>query len=257
MGVAPRPEPFDRPMASGPAAYAAEGVTVLLVDEAESWRTRAAAALYRKGYDVLSVPDRWRIPELLDEAAPALVLLSTETPLEDAGVAKLLAQWRPRPKLILLCLPFAPEEQAAGLADACIAKPDDPDQLGALLDEILPALLREAPVASDGVVEFDGWRLLLGARRLVAPSGARVVLTPSDFLLLSAFLAHPGRVLNRAQLHRFCRIGEGVGEGVLECRVTRLRTTLKALDPRGPRLIRTVRGEGYVFVAGRDRRKLL
>jgi DNA-binding response OmpR family regulator len=250
MGVAPRPEPFAQPIGSADDAFAGEGVTLLLVDEEEAWRTRAAAALYRRGYDVLSAPDRWRIPQLLDEAAPALVVLSTEAPLEDAGVAKLLAQWRPRPRLVLLCPPRETPERAAGLADACLARPDQPADLSLLLDGLLPSLSRENSGASGMIVDFDGWRLLLGARRLVAPNGARAVLSPADFRLLTAFLTHPGRVLSRTQLHRFCRIGEGVGEGVLDCRITRLRNALKGLDPRGPRLVRTVRGEGYVFVGG-------
>jgi len=231
-------------------------VTILLVDEDESWRTRAAAALYRSGFDVMSQSDRWRVAEMLDEAAPDVVVLYAESPAKDAHFSKLLAQWWPPPRLLLLCPADRIGERdasvAAGAAD-CLPKPDDPEATCGLIERALPSLAPQAGLGE--AVEFDGWRLYPRHGRLVAPSGAASTLVPGDFRLLRAFLDHRGRVLNRTQLHRLCGIDDRITERVLDCRVSRLRRTLRGLDPKSQGLIRTVRGEGYVFVRQGERRE--
>jgi two-component system, OmpR family, response regulator len=231
-------------------------VTILLVDEDDAWRTRAAAALYRRGFDVMSQSDRWRIAEMLDETAPDLVVLYAETPAQDARFSKLLAQWPPPPRLLLLCpnarLGERAASVAAGAAD-CLPKPDDPEALCGLIEQVLPSLAPQAGLGE--AVEFDGWRLFPRLGRLVAPMGAWSVLVPGDLRLLRAFLDHRGRVLSRAQLHRSCGLDDRITENVVDCRVSRLRRTLRRLDPGSQGLIRTVRGEGYVFVRQGERRE--
>lgn len=230
------------------AAEAASAVTVLLVDEDEAWRTRAAAALYRHGYDVMSQSDRWRVAEMLDGTAPDIVVLCAEFPERDARFSRLLAQWPPPPRLVLLCPDIRIGERNASLAagaNECLPRPDDPE---ALPDVIGKVLLSAPPQTRlDDAVEFDGWRLHLRNGRLVAPTGASSALVPADFRLLRAFLDHRGRILSRIQLHRLCGIDDRITDEVLACRVSRLRRTLRTLDPRSQALIRTVRGEGYVF----------
>jgi two-component system, OmpR family, response regulator len=235
---------------------AARIVTILLLDEDESWRTRAAAALYRCGYDVMSQSDRWRVAEMLDEAAPDLVVLCTEFPEQDARFSRLLGQWPPPPHLLLLCPDARMDERGASLAAGaaeCLPKPHDPETLSDVIEQVLPSVAPDA--GQTEAVEFDGWRLYPRHGRLVAPTGASSVLVPGDFRLLRAFLEHRGRVLSRARLHRLCRIDDRVAEQVVDCRVSRLRRTLRMLDPKSQGLIRTVRGEGYVFVRPGERRE--
>jgi two-component system OmpR family response regulator len=238
------------------AAASARLVTILLVDEDEAWRTRAAAALYRGGYDVMSQSDRWRIAEMLGEAAPDLVVLCALAPEHDARFSKLLAHWPSPPRLLLLCPEARLGERSASVAagaSECLPKPEDPEALCGVIEQALP---RVAPEAGRGeAVEFDGWRLYPRNGQLVAPTGAASVLVPGDFHLLRAFLDHRGRVLSRVQLHRLCGVREGITERVLDCRVSRLRRTLRKLDPRSQGLIRTVRSEGYVFVHSGGRRE--
>jgi len=226
------------------------------VDEDEAWRTRAAAALYRRGYDVMSQSDRWRVAEMLGEAAPDLVVLCADLPEHDARFASLLALWPPPPRLLLLC-PDAPNgERAASLTAGTaerLPKPDKPEALCDLIEHVLMS----APLKDrrGEAVEFDGWRLYPRNGHLIAPTGASSILVPGDFRLLTAFLDNPGRILSRGQLHRLCGIDDQVSEGVVDSRVSRLRRTLRTLDPRRQNPIRTVRGEGYVFVRQGGRRE--
>jgi two-component system phosphate regulon response regulator OmpR len=75
-----------------------------------------------------------------------------------------------------------------------------------------------------------------------------VALTAAELDLLEALATRPNRVLSRAQLLEFAQSREGnESERSVDVRITRLRRKLES-DPDNPTLIRTVRGEGYMFV---------
>lgn len=73
-----------------------------------------------------------------------------------------------------------------------------------------------------------------------------------EFDLLRAFVDHPDRVLARDQLLDIAhgRDREPLDRSI-DIRVTRLRKKIER-DPSRPRIIRTVRGEGYLFSTSDD-----
>ena len=78
--------------------------------------------------------------------------------------------------------------------------------------------------------------------------GMRLELTAKEHALLVLFLRHPGQVLTRTRIYE--QVWDERYDGVsntLEVHVMELR---KKLEADGPRLIRTVRGRGYVFDSG-------
>jgi DNA-binding winged helix-turn-helix (wHTH) protein len=91
---------------------------------------------------------------------------------------------------------------------------------------------------------FD--RDLLGA---VRDDGAEVRLTRLERALLGQFVAHPQRLLSRAQLlSALSDDAEDISDRNIDFIVNRLRRKLK--DPaRKPRFIATQYGEGYVWIA--------
>ena len=105
--------------------------------------------------------------------------------------------------------------------------------------------MRRAPPPEER--RFAGYRLLPAERRLLNGKGEEVGLTPLEFDLLLMLATHPGEVLPRERL-----LGLSHGQQAdpldrsIDIRVTRLRRKLEP-DPANPRLIRTVRGQGYVF----------
>jgi len=96
---------------------------------------------------------------------------------------------------------------------------------------------------------FAGWTLDAATRVLIRPEGGRVDLTSSEFDLLMAFLREPSQPLSRAQLVRGLR-GRAWNyfDRSIDTLVARLRKKIDA-DRKGPPLIRSVRGVGYVFCA--------
>jgi DNA-binding response OmpR family regulator len=86
-------------------------------------------------------------------------------------------------------------------------------------------------------------------RQLVADDGLVVPLSNAEFRLLWVFIERPRRVLSREQLLDAAR-GRSIEafDRSIDLLVSRLRQKLGD-DPKAPQLIKTVRGEGYLFDA--------
>jgi two-component system OmpR family response regulator len=96
-------------------------------------------------------------------------------------------------------------------------------------------------------VRFAGWTLDLSSRTLSSQSGDAVRLTSGEFDLLSVFVDNANRVLSRDRLLDLAR-GRQAGpiDRTIDVQVGRLRRKLQD-DDNPPRLIRAVRGVGYIF----------
>ncbi|MBV9288727.1 MAG: winged helix-turn-helix domain-containing protein, partial [Hyphomicrobiales bacterium] len=96
-------------------------------------------------------------------------------------------------------------------------------------------------------VRFAGLVLDLDACTLVRESGEAIPLTPSEFKLLRLFVCRPGRVLGRdAILEAVANRRLEQFDRSVDALVGRLRRKIES-DPKQPRLIVTVPGEGYRF----------
>ena len=89
--------------------------------------------------------------------------------------------------------------------------------------------------------------------RLTGADGVAVPLSQGEFLLLTAFLDHSGRVLTRDQLLDLTRGRSAVPfDRSIDNQVSRLRRKIEP-DPKTPTLIQTVWGGGYRFTAKVER----
>jgi two-component system OmpR family response regulator len=99
------------------------------------------------------------------------------------------------------------------------------------------------------LLRFAGWVLDTSRRQLVSPDGVETPIGGAEYKLLSVFLDHPNRVLDRDQLLDLTQGREADPlDRSIDVQVSRLRHRLGD-DPRSPQLIKTVRGEGYVLAA--------
>jgi len=93
---------------------------------------------------------------------------------------------------------------------------------------------------------FAGFRLDIARRELVDPDDVVIPLSAGEFRLLRAFVEHPQRVLTREQLLDYAFQNDAdVFDRAVDVQVSRLRKKLER--PGGIDIIRTVRGEGYLF----------
>lgn len=138
-------------------------------------------------------------------------------------------------------------------ADDYMIKPFDPRELLARLHTILrrgKVVGRSPTPAAAGdskAIRFGGWTLNRATRELTSPARVRIPLSNGEFRLLSAFIAEPQCVLSRSHLLS-AALGRRMEafDRTIDMMVSRLRQKLDS-DPAAEPLLRTIRGEGYIF----------
>ena len=85
-------------------------------------------------------------------------------------------------------------------------------------------------------------------RHKATRSGTPLNLTPKEFLLLTHLARSPGEVVSRSEIvEQVWDIGFQPGTNVVDVIVRRLRA--KVDDPFAKKLVKTIRGVGYVLEA--------
>jgi DNA-binding response OmpR family regulator len=155
----------------------------------------------------------------------------------------------------MLTATASPIDRVVGLelgADDYIAKPAELRELLARVRSVLRrAQAAPAAGAAGGAprerVRFGTKWLDVEARVLQDDEGVDHPLTTSEFNLLKAFADHPRRVLSRERLLDLANARDpDAFDRAIDVRITRIRRKIEP-DPNNPRIIRTIRGAGYVF----------
>ena len=172
-----------------------------------------------------------------------LIVLDVMMPGEDGfSLTASLKQVSDTP-ILLLTARGEPEDRINGLeqgADDYLAKPFEPREFVLRLSN----LLRRAPRAMPAPVLRLGEHSFDVERAALTRNDRAVHLTPAEGRLLRTLARRPGVTLSRDALVAESRI-EGSPRTV-DVQVTRLRRKIEP-DPRFPRYLQTVRGEGYVL----------
>lgn len=130
-------------------------------------------------------------------------------------------------------------------ADDYMVKPFSPKELVARVRTVLRRAESRAD-ATDTLIRAAGVQLDT-ARMTAQVNGAPVALTATEFQLLAALAAQPGRIFTRAQLLDAVR---GVAfesyERAIDAHIKNIRRKIEP-DTREPRYILTVYGVGYKF----------
>jgi DNA-binding response OmpR family regulator len=130
-------------------------------------------------------------------------------------------------------------------ADDYLAKPYSPRELLARIRAVVRRAKGRAGPALEAV--RVGGLLVDPAARRVVLDGREIALTGYEFALLLALARRAGRVLAREQLMELARgSADDAFDRSVDVHVSRLRQKLGD-DPKRPRLIKTVRGAGYVL----------
>ena len=229
---------------------------VLVVDDDRELRELLHDYLSRNGYEVRAAANGAEMWAQLAAARPDLVVLDLMLPGEDG--LSLCRQLRTRSDVPVIMLTARGEEtdRVVGLeigADDYLPKPFSPRELLARLRAILRRARSAAgsgPAAGQvRAIHFAGWTLDLRGRHLVSANKVVVALSGAEYRLLIVFLNHPNHVLSRDQLSDLTRgrFTEAYDRS-LDVIVARLRRRLGD-DGRDPKIIKTVRSEGYVLAA--------
>ena len=231
------------------------GKTILLVDDDQEIRELLDTYLTRAGFTVRTTGDGQQFRQALNEAPADLAILDVMLPDED-GFS--LCRWvRQHPRqaqmpIIMLTASSDEADRVIGLelgADDYLGKPFSPRELQARIKALLRRAEFGQSAPGSAVLAFDDWRLDTVSHRLFHHDGEEVILSGADFALLKLFLDHPQQILDRDTIGNATRGREPMPlDRIVDMAVSRLRQRLRDTD-KPPRLIRTVRGSGYLLAA--------
>ena len=240
---------------------------LLVVDDDPSVRSMLREYLEGHGFAVVEAGSGAEMREQIERGLPDAVLLDVRLPGEDGLVLARYLREHHEVGIIMVTASGDVVDRVVGLelgADDYIAKPFDLRELLARLKSVLRRLqARSSPegraqaAAGQQVQQaqqprrqrFGRCEIDMEARRMFEVGGAEVPITAMEYDLLTAFLANPNRVLSRDQLLMHTRNREWEPfDRSIDIRIGRLRRKVEP-DPAGePRIIRTVRNAGYMFI---------
>jgi two-component system OmpR family response regulator len=229
------------------------GRKILVVDDDQKTRVLLKTYLEKNQYEVVLSHNGESFLSEFQRHADELSLVILDVMLPDTDGFALCKAVRNRSHVPIIMLTASSDEtdRVVGLelgADDYIAKPYSPRELLARIKAILRRSAMET-AATARYYRFDGFTLDLVERKVTDAEGQTVALTGLDFQLLKYFVEHPGEILDRDKLCEQTRGREsGPLERSLDVQISRLRLRLND-DGKQPRLIKTVRGVGYVFSA--------
>lgn len=145
-----------------------------------------------------------------------------------------------------------PFDRVMGLemgSDDYVVKPFEPRELVARVRSILR---RSGPASGTGhsgsrrYASFHGWTLDCAANTLTSPAGSEHLLSTAETQVLREFVERPHQILTREQL-----MGQrdlSPMDRSIDVRISRIRRKIEE-DPQNAKIIKTVYGAGYMFVA--------
>jgi two-component system KDP operon response regulator KdpE len=225
--------------------------TILVIDDEPLIRTVVRNALADETVRVIEAATG---REGIDRAAaerPDLIVLDLGLPdVPGIGVCAELRKWSSAP-IVVLSARHSEQEKVRLLdagADDYVTKPFGPAELRARVRAQLRRARSIPRPGGAGPLEVEGLTVDLG-RRVLTRGGEEIHLTPTEWDLLRAFMAHAGGTLTHEQLFRavWGRSG-GDPQAYLRVHVANLRRKIE-VDAIRPRLIVTEPGVGYRFKA--------
>ena len=241
---------------------AAKASRILVVDDDRRLCGFLTRFLGREGYAAASAHDGRAMRRAIADSAFDLVILDLTFPTGEDGMSLargLRAQYDV--PLIMLSGKSDTIDKVVCLelgADDYVTKPFEPRELLARIRTVLRrAAGRARPDWTDAADEdgdafrFGDWRLDLGRRELTDATGEPVRLTSQEFQLLAALASRPGRALSRDQILDLIANRRWTPyDRSIDVLIGKLRRKLGD-EPRGGRLIKTLRGVGYMFAPAR------
>jgi DNA-binding response OmpR family regulator len=216
---------------------------VLIVEDDAPIRSAVAIALTGDGYQVRAEADGVALCVVADEFRPDLAILDVRLRVGPNGFTMAgLLRGRGDLPLLMLTAADSVDDRLAGFgagADDYLIKPFSMAELLARVSALLRRSGRQASASwqvGDLLVD-DGAHTVLRA-------GEMLSLTRTEYDLLVLLMQHTGKVLSKTQLLTQVWGFDAYDINLVEVHLSALR---RKLETRGPRLIHTVRGAGYVL----------
>jgi DNA-binding response OmpR family regulator len=234
------------PQEGAVSGRASRGMWVVACEDQPLMREYLRSGLARLGIDCAGVCDGPELDAHLAAHPVDIVILDIGLPGEDGySIATRLRGERPHLGIVMLTARDQTQDRVQGLdcgADLYFAKPVDIRELASALGSLKRRLSLTRPAPPQ-------WRLDLVRSRLIAPSGAEVGLTDSEFRFLCPLLERPGMVIDRDPLCQLLHQSTDIyAMRRMETMLSRLRAKVLRECPGEPLPVRARHGRGYAFL---------
>lgn len=241
-------------------------IKILVVDDELKIRLLLRRCLESDGYQVLEAANANKTFELIQSEKPDLITLDLQLG-EDSGLS-IAAKIRATSSVPIIMVTGKGEiiDTVVGLemgADDYISKPFHVREVLARVKTVLRrssiSAMNETddqmPASHSGctqvqknrTIRFENWTVKPDSFELLTPLGEICDITAADFKLLMVFLENSKKILSR---DRIMDLTNGIewtpNDRTIDNQVARLRKKIEE-DPANPRLIKTIRGIGYMF----------
>ncbi|NLH16438.1 MAG: response regulator transcription factor [Phycisphaerae bacterium] len=225
--------------------------TILIVEDEPRIRTGLRDFLEFHHFQTATAEDGLEAERIVDHRRFDLILLDLMLP--KISGEQLCQKWRQSgltTPIIMLTAKGMEKEKIDGLnlgADDYVTKPFSLEELLARINAILR---RTEPGRGVGQkFPFGPWSVDMPNLK-IATSKKTVELSPRQAELIRFFAANPNRVIPRGELYSrvWGESMEDIETRTVDMHVAKLRALIED-DPTDPRLIKTVRGVGYLYEA--------
>jgi len=224
---------------------------ILVVDDAPQLRKLVKTYLDQEGYAVVTASDGQEALYVARHEKPDLIILDLMMP-EMGGYEFMRAYSKEADTpIIVLTARVEENDKVLGLelgADDFVTKPFSPRELAARVRAVLRRTAKQTTPsdilrAADVTLDRSG--------RVVQVAERHVALTPSEFDILAALMAAPGRAFTRLELlERLQGTAYEGYERTIDVHIRNLRAKIEPDDTQ-PRYVETVYGVGYRFASER------
>jgi len=227
---------------------------ILIVDDDADIRSLLADYLGEQGWQISTAQDGAAMQQVLDTTPIDLIVLDLTLPGSDGLTLCRDLRAHSAIPVIMLTARSAPLDRILGLemgADDYLCKPFEPRELLVRIRNVLRRSSTPAGeiIGTSSLWHFADWTLDEATRQLQSSTGLVVVLSGGEYRLLKVLLERPNRPLNRDQLLSLTQGRETDPlDRSIDLHISRLRQKLGD-DARAPKLIKTLRNEGYLLVA--------
>jgi two-component system, OmpR family, response regulator len=217
---------------------------VLVIEDGEAIGMALESALAEAGHHVLLRGDGMLLEQDLTQFRPDVVVLDVMLPGRDGFSLMDVVRSRSNAGVLMATARDGIDDRLRGLttgADDYVVKPFVLAELVARVNALLRRMGRIQSTLAVGDLVVDP------AAGTVRRGEARIMLTATEFKLLCYLAEHRGKVLNKTQILSAVWGFDAYDPNLVEVHISALR---RKLEERGPRLLHTVRGLGYVLRDG-------
>ena len=235
-------------------------ITILVVDDDAEVRTLLRRCFELEGYHVVEAKDGAELRASMQARPASLITLDLKLAGEDGLALAREIRSADNVPIVMITGKDDPIDRIVGLelgADDYITKPFHLREVLARVRAVLRRYdlsMHQKTASGDGdgdrhSVSFDRFQLRPARRELTDNAGKTVELTTAEYNMLQMFVERPSRVLSRDNIMDLLKGHEwSPMDRSIDSLVARLRKKIEA-DSDNPRLIKTVRGVGYVFTS--------